>query len=415
MERILTGQVALLRAGPALGIRAIMTIPAYETDIYSDDAIRDPHPHYRAMRDLGPLVYLPMYDLYALPRYADVRNALVKSDRFLSGQGVAGFRWPAHIDVANTLASDEPLHSRFRKVVGAPLAPPALGPLTERIETAAFDLIQRLVRQGEFDGMSSLAQFLPISIVSSLVGLPEKGRERMLDWAAASFDVLGVDNARSAAAMGEVGAMVHYVQTQCSPDTVAPGGWASDIWAAVGEGRLTPQEGGILHIDLLAPSLDTTIFATGHLLNFLGRHPDQWRRIKADPALIPLAIEEAVRLESPIRAFARVANGDQDIDGSVLPDGARVLVMYASANRDERRWQDPDRFWMDRPYLASHLGFGGGRHACVGMHLAKLEIRSLLKAMVALVDEIEVGEPTLRLNNVLRGFASLPTRFTAAA
>lgn len=390
-------------------------VPHYEPDIYSDENIRDPYPHYKAMRDLGPLVYMPAYDLYALTRYAPVRQALTNADSYLSGKGVAGFKWPAHIDVSNSLASDEPLHTRFRKIVGAPLAPPALVPLTERIETAAFDLIKRLVEKGEFDGMTSLAQYLPVTIVSSLVGLPEQGRERMLDWAAAAFEVLGVDNHRTKAAMAEVGAMVHYVQTQCAPDTVAPGGWASEIWDAVARGDLTPQEGGILHIDLLAPSLDTTIFATGHLLNFLGQNPDVWRRLKAEPSLVSAAIEEAVRLESPIRAFARVANGDQDIEGAVLPGGARTLVMYASANRDERRWEDPERYWIDRPYLNTHLGFGGGRHACAGMHLAKLEMRSLLKAMITLVDDIEVGTPVTRLNNVLRGFESLPMKFSAAA
>jgi cytochrome P450 len=372
-------------------------VPSYEPDIYSDAAILDPYPHYAAMRDLGPLVYLPLYDVYAIPRYAELKKALLAHNDFVSGHGVAGFTWPEMFQVKNALASDEPDHSRLRQVMGAPLAPSALGPLAEQIESAADALIVRLT----------------VSIVSSLVGLPENGRDRMLDWAAASFDMLGVGNDRGKQAFEIAGEMINYVMTECNPDTVKPGGWAAQIWSAVQTGKLTPMEAGILHIDILAPSLDTTIFATGHLLNQLATNPDQWTKLKADPSLIPAAIDEVVRLESPIRAFGRVVDEAQEVGGLTLPAGARVLMMYASANRDERKWGAAESYNIERTGLVGHLGFGHGRHVCVGMHLARLEMRALLKAIVARVDRIEVGEPVLQLNNVLRGFARLPARFVA--
>ena len=389
-------------------------IPDYAPDIYADDAIADPYPHYAAMRDLGPVVRLAHHDVLAIPRYADVKRALLGHRGFISGQGVAGFAWPAQFRTDSTLFSDEPVHSRFRAVIGAPLAPPALEVLTAQIETAADDLVARLVDREWFDGIADFAQFLPVSIVSTLVGLPERGRQRMLDWAAASFDLLGVGNARAGAAAERIGEMMVYVQTECSADTVTPGGWAAQIWDAVADGRISAAEAWSLHIDILAPALDTTIFATGHLLHQLATNPDQWARLKADPALIPAAIDEAVRLESPIRAFARVADGEQVVDGVTVPDGARVLMIYASANRDERRWDDPARYWIERPGLTGHLGFGQGRHTCAGVHLAKLEMRSLLKSILRRVARIEVSTPEIRLNNVLRGFAALPARFYAA-
>jgi cytochrome P450 len=386
-------------------------VPSYEADIYADEAILDPYSHYAAMRDLGPLIYLSRYDVYAIPRYAGVKKALLAHTHFLSGHGVAGFTWPEMFQVKNVLSSDEPEHTRLRQVIGAPLAPPALRPLTEQIESAADALIVRLINQGDFDGMTDFANFLPVSIVSSLVGLPEQGRDRMLDWAAASFDMLGVGNDRAKQAFEVVGGMIEYVMTRCNPDTVKPGGWAAQIWEAVQAGKLTPMEAGILHIDILAPALDTTIFATGHLLHQLASNPDQWAKLKADPSLIPAAIDEAVRLESPIRAFGRVIEVEQDVGGMTLPAGARVLMMYASANRDERKWAAPDTYDIERPGLVGHLGFGHGHHVCVGMHLARLEMRSLLKAMVARVNRIETGAPVFSLNNVLRGFSSLPARF----
>lgn len=386
-------------------------IPAYAPDIYADNAILDPYPHYAAMRDLGPLVYLPRHDIYAIPRYAELKKALLAHSDFMSGHGVAGFTWPEMFQVRNVLASDEPDHSRLRQVMAAPLAPPALEPLIAQIESAADALIVRLIDKGEFDGMADFASFLPVSIVSSLVGLPEQGRDRMLDWASASFDLLGVGNDRAKRAGEVVGEMINYVMTQCNPANVNPAGWAAQIWAAVQSGKLTPKEAGILHIDILAPALDTTIFATGHLLHRLATNPDQWTKLKADLSLIPAAIDEAVRLESPIRAFGRVVETAQDVGGLIAPAGARVLMMYASANRDDRKWDAPESFNIERPGLAGHLGFGHGRHVCVGMHLARLEMRALLKAIIARVDRIEVGEPELRLNNVLRGFARLPARF----
>lgn len=391
-----------------------MNIPQYDQDIFSDDAILHPYDNYRVMRDLGPLVYLPHHQVYAVSRYADVRKVLLSHKTFLSGHGVAGFTWPDAISVPTTLTSDEPTHSRFRQIIGAPLEVPALERLTQEIETAADDLVAHLVDRGEFDAMVDFAHFLPVTIVSSLVGLPEQGRERMLEWAAAAFDVLGVDNDRTRNAFPIVGEMIEYVKTQCNPGTVKPGGWAAQIWNAVQDGRITPQEAGTLHVDILAPALDTTIFATGHLIHQLASNPGEWDQLKADPGLIPAAIDEAIRLESPIRTFARTVDEDQDIGGSTAPAGARILVMYASANRDERRWDDPERYWIQRPGLNGHLGFGQGRHICAGMHLAKLEMRSLLKSMLRRVARIEVGTPVLQANNTLRGFSSLPANFVAA-
>lgn len=391
-----------------------MAVPSYDVDLYSDDAIVNPYPHYVAMRELGPLVFLPHYNVYAMPRYAEVRAAALDHAGFRSGDGVAAYTFQGVVDVRNTLVSDEPLHTRFRDIIGAPLKPPALQPLTQQIENAADDLIRRLVERGSFDGVRDLARYLPLTIVSVLVGLPEAGRERMLEWAAAAFDILGVDNARTQAAFAVAAEMIHYVQTQCRPETVRPDGWAAQIWEAVKQSKITPQEAGVLHVDIVAPSLDTTIFATGHLLHRLAKHPEQWEKLKAEPALIPAAVDEAVRLDSPIRGLYRVVDRDHDIGDSQLPAGARVLLLYASANRDPRHWESPDRFWIERPNLNGHLGFGMGRHMCAGMHLAKLEMRSLLKSIVRRVAWIEVDPPQHQLNNVLYGFASLPTRFRAA-
>lgn len=393
---------------------SLASFPSYDEDIYTTESILNPYQQYVEMRELGPVIHLSKHGILALPRYADVKAALLNDSGFISRQGVAAFQWPEEFLVEGTLTSDGDTHARFRSVVGQPLSPTGLVRMTAEIEKAADEVIERLVNQRHFDGMADLARVLPVSIVTTLVGLPDKGRDRMLDWAAASFELMGANNERAMSAAPLMGEMIAYVRNECSPQSVKPGSLTANIWSAVEAGKITPQQAAIMHIDMTAPALDTTIFATGSLLHHLGRNPDQWALLKADPSLIPAAIDEAIRLDSPVRAFARVAKGDQTVAGITIPSGTRVLMMYGSANRDERRWEDPERYWIQRPHVATHLGFGQGVHTCVGAHLAKLEIRSLLKSIIQRVDKINVGTPTYFVNNALRGLEKLPMEFVAA-
>ena len=383
----------------------------YEADLFANEAIADPYPHYKRIRDAGPVVYLAAHDIYAIGRYSDVKSALLAHDKLVSGRGIGAFEFPPPFNIQNTISSDEPKHAKYRKIVGTPLLPPALTELTQQVETAAEDVIRQLLNRESFDVIKDLARILPVSIVSTLVGLPEQGRERMLVWAAAAFDALGADNDRAKAAFGTLGEMMHYIQAECGPAAVKPGSLASQLWQSVEQGTITPFECGLIMGDIVAPALDTTIFATGHLLHQLGKNPDQWEKLKQNPSLLQSAVDEAIRIESPIRAFARVAVEDQNISGTILPADARVLVIFASANRDERKWESPDRYWIERPGLSGHVGFGQGRHVCAGMHLAKLEIRSLLKAMLTQVDSMKVETPVYCMNNILRGFDSLQAQF----
>lgn len=387
--------------------------PHYGVDLYSDPVIRAPYAHYRAIRDLGPAVWLPENDLWALGRHADVRAGLAAHDVLVSGQGVAANPTANAMANANLLATDPPLHDHLRKIVGAPVSPRGLTEIKARISASADALVARLLKRDGFDGMTDLAHFLPLSIVSELVGLPEQGRENMLKWAAATFDMLGGANARQAAALPVVREMRAYCDREATPDKVRPGGWVALLYDAARAGLIETDKVPVLMRDYLGPSLDTTIFATGHLLHQLGQHPDQWQLLRETPRLIPNAINEALRLESPIRGFTRLAAETYRVGDITIPQGDRVLLLYASANRDERKWDAPERFDITRN-VTGHLAFGHGVHVCVGMQLARLEIRSILEAMVDKVARIEVAPPELAMNNVLRGFAWLPMRFHAA-
>jgi cytochrome P450 len=389
-------------------------VPVYEADFYSDAFILDPHPRYAEMRALGPVVWMARHGNYALTRYDEVRAALRNHKVFSSARGVAADQFGCDFMKGNTIGSDPPFHDLMRATMIAPLTPTAIEAIRPRIERGAEHLIDRLVARGSFEGIRDLARHLPLTIVTELVGLPEDGRENMLSWAAGGFDIFGVQNERGRRGVETVQGMREYILAKAVPGRLKPGSWTARIFELAARGEIPGEICPLLVRDYIGPSLDTTIAATGQLVYQLGKNPDQFERLRREPALIPNASNEAVRLSSPIRSLTRTLTADCEIGGTVLPADARVMMVYASANRDERKFDRPDQFDVTRA-SADHLGFGNGIHMCAGMRLARLEMDSLLKAMITRVGRIEVGEPTVALNNTICSFGALPARFTPAS
>jgi len=381
-------------------------IPDIDIDIYAPASLRDPYQNYRVLRDAAPIVRLPKYGLYFMGRFEHVRDALKNWQVFSSAQGVAMNDVMNGAIAGGTLGSDDPTHAYLRSIVGRPLTVGKLGELRQNINSQADALVQRLCGKGSFDAATELAQHLPLSIVSQLVGLPEEGRERMLTWAAANFNSLGPRGLElTETALPVLAEMVQYAKS-CTQDRVKPGSWVAQLYEAAARKEINFDQVGALMNDYLGPSLDTTIFATSNCILLFASHPEQWQKIRAAPAKIPNAINEVVRLESPIQGFSRVTTQDYHLEGQVLPAHSRVLVMYGSANRDERHWQDPEKFDIDRK-TSDHVGFGHGVHSCLGANLARLEISALLSALAKRVERFEVHDKELVSNNVLRGLAKL--------
>lgn len=385
--------------------------PHYDADFYGDAFIRDPYPHYAAMRALGPVVWLSKHRNYAVTQFRETREVLRDWRTFSSARGVAADDAGCAFLRGNTLASDPPRHDMMRVAMAEPLLPGPLENIRILVEGAAVRLVDELVEMRRFDGVADLARYLPLTVVTELVGLPEDGRENMLNWAAASFDILGVQNERGRQGIETIKEMRHWIATRATADRLKPNSWTARIHELVRDGKIEPDICPQLIRDYINPSLDTTISATGRLILELGRNPDQWRKLRDNPDLISNAVQEAVRLGSPIRSFTRTVVRDATLAGTHLPPGSRLMVLFASANRDERKFNNPDQFDVTRQQR-DHVGFGHGIHMCVGMHLARLEMEALLTAMVARVATIEVGEPTIALNNTIYAFATLPVAFT---
>jgi cytochrome P450 len=387
---------------------ASTTVKAPESDYdpYTDAALLNPWPGYRQLRDTGPAVWLPKYEMFALTRHASVRGALRDWSTFASAYGVMMNDPMNQVLRGNTLCSDGADHDALRRVVIKPLRPQALTELTEEISREADELVERVLTQRCFDAAAELAHHLPLTIVSKLVGLPEEGRERLLVWATALFNCIGPLNERTISAFPVVREMVDYATTEAVRGKLKRGSWGEALHDAADRGEVPREAVPVMMVDYMGPSLDTTIFAITSAVWLFAQHPDQWDLLRENPKLIPSAVNEVLRMEAPIQDFSRYAVKDFDMDGVTIPASSRVIVFYGAANRDEREYPDPDRFDVHRN-PANHMAFGTGPHVCVGLYLARLEMTALFTALARRVRRFELGDTERALHNILRGFTKL--------
>jgi cytochrome P450 len=405
----LAGGPRALRGGvaPPAGSDA----PSLGIDLYDRVALRNPAATYAAIRGAGPAVWLPRHGLFAVGRYADVRAALKDADTFTSGDGVAANPLANRLGRSTTISADGDAHATRRAVLLRSVGAKHLKHLKEQVHREADTVIAELLRAGEFDGVGDFASALPLRIVADLVGV-RVPREQLLTWGRATFDGLGPANDRGVRALYGALDLWRYGR-RLRRDMVVPGGWAETVFDAADAGDITQAEARAMIIDFVAPSLDTTILASAALLRHLSTVDGLWARLREEPDRIPAAVVESVRLSSPIRGFTRRVARTTEVDGTTLPAGSRVVLLYAAANLDERQFAAPSQFDLDRR-PAANLGWGNGPHTCVGVHLAKLEMQALLHAMVPRVAAVETGVATALENNTLQGIARLPARFVAA-
>ena len=382
------------------------TVPLYPHDLFSPDALRSPFGHYRAIRDLGAVVRLNEPDVCGLSRFSDVQDALRAPDALASGDGVGFNDLVNRPGGPNVIQSDGELHKRLKAEVLRPLLPGQLRQYREGLKSRITASIRPLVDAGPFDAMEKIARVLPTTAISDLVGLPEDGRAAMLEWAAATFNAIGPVGKEFEADFALLRQAREYLG-KLDRAAVREGSWARTLFDAAATGKLSEQEArGALSAYVL-PSLDTTILAKGHLMRNLAMAPEQWQRLKRDPSLIQGAVLEGVRHSSVIRWFSRMAREDYHVGEQTIPKGARVMLIYGSANRDERHYANPDEFDVTRD-ARSHLAWGSGPHMCAGMHLARIEMEVMLEALVECCGALEAGEPDVHANRGLYGFAKLP-------
>lgn len=389
-----------------------MTIPVLDFDPYAKSVLADPFPHHAGLRDAGPVVWLEKYRCYGIARYEETRDALNDWQTFVSSRGVgladfaheAPWRPPSLL-----LEADPPLHDRTRGLMNKVTALAGLkARFPEWCEKAA-DLMQGLLDcGGAVDIVSDLSEAFPLAIFPDLIGLRVEGRENLIPYATSVFNAFGPHNALLDQSLKEAEAATIWVAESCKREFLTPEGWGAEVYAAADRGDCTHAEAERLVRSFLSAGVDTTVNGIANLVYAFSRNPDQWQKLRADPSLARRAIEESLRWGGVAQTFFRTTSRDTHIAGEVIPEGSKVLLFLAAANRDPRRWEDPDRFDITRN-SSGHVGFGFGIHQCLGQMVARLEAEAVLAALLTQVREIRpMGKPVRRLNNTLYALGSLP-------
>ena len=399
-----------------------LDVPTSDVDPFSHEVLADPLPMHEQLREAGPVVYLTRYDVFAFARYSEVHAALVDWQDLSSaaGVGLSNFRYEEPWRPPSLLLeADPPKHDAPRRVLTKVLGPRALRRLRDDWTADADALVDSVLSDSvlgatEFDAVQQIAQAFPLRVFPDAVGLPQEGRENLLPYGDHAFNAFGPANDLVAKGAPRVAELSAWVSSVCARDVLAGEGFGAQIWAASDRGEITPEMAPLIVRSLLTAGVDTTVHGLSAVLYAFATNPDQWQRLREDPALARVAFDEAVRWESPVQTFFRTANRDVRLGDVVVPDGRKVLMFLAAANRDPRRWADPDRFDLSRD-PSGHVGFGMGIHQCAGQHVARLEAEAVLTALAKRVRTIELAGPTARHhNNTLRAWDSIPVRVTPA-
>jgi cytochrome P450 len=273
-------------------------------------------------------------------------------------------------------------------------------------------MVDRVVAAAGFDGVTDVAHELPLNLIMDLIGWPERVRTTLRGMAEGAFEVCGpIDNPRMQASLPRLQSMMQLIAEVYDNDELVPGGFGSTIADSARRGEIAREDAIGLLAGYVVAAFDTTISGIGSGLWLFAQHPDQWDLVRREPALVPRAFNEILRMETPIQHFGRVAARDVDIgEGIIIPAGSRVVVSYAAANRDERHFPDPDRFDIRRS-PSDHLAFGHGNHACAGQGLARLEAHAVFRALAARVTRFEPDGAAQRARTAFtRGLDRLPLR-----
>ena len=400
--------------------------------LVADPAVRaDPVAFYEEVRAQGPLVHSRVS--YLTVDHA-VAHELLRSDDFrVITQGAklpAPLRWLERrtrtgllhpLQPPSLLVVEPPEHTRYRKTVSSVFTSRAVTGLRDRVEDTAAALLEELSgTDGVVDVVERYCSQLPVSIISEILGVPDEDRSKVLEFgelAAPSLD-FGLSWTQYQSVQHGLEGFNTWLETHLQRLRDNPGETlmrrlidASDDGVKLNQNELRAVAGLVL-----AAGFETTVNLLGNGIRLLLDAPDQLGALTADPSLWPNAVEEVLRLDSPVQLTARVARRDTVVAGTHIPRGELVLICLAAANRDPAVFPDPHRFDVQRPNAGRHLAFSGGRHFCLGAALARIEGETGLRQFFTQFPDAQLaGAGSRRDTRVLRGWAHLPVRLGSPA
>jgi cytochrome P450 len=380
---------------------------AQEYDPFSAAFQADPYPVYRWMRDEAPVFHSEKWGWYALSRFDDVRAAATDPETFLSRDG---------IDIDDTAKDqsgpgflpdvDNPRHDQVRRVIQPHFLPRRIAAREDAVRAVVRDLVSRWRDRGTVDLAQELAWPMPNEVFFTVLGLPsaaEEGRGQLDRWVHELKDRRPDDPrltpVAKAATQGIQSYFVRLLEDRRAhprDDVVSALVQAEIDGVPFAEEHLTPASEilGLMMV-LFLGGVESTAGLTGSLFKLLAEHPDQRELLRRDLSLVPAAVEETIRHSSPLQLAARTTAREVTLHGTTIPAGARVVLVYGAANRDDRQFPDPDRFDVSRGRFR-HLGFGEGRHGCLGAPLARLEAKVALEEALPVLGDYTLAGPPVR-------------------
>jgi cytochrome P450 len=394
-----------------------MTTAAYVShdELFNAASVRDARAVDDKIRELAPVVKLARENITLLGRYEHVAAGLRDWRTFSSTS--RPWHDPKSVRPELLLTDDPPKHTRVRAAISAALSPQVLGKLAAdfRLDADALVIAMKERSGATIDAVAQITQAFVYKVLPDLLGIPVAGREHLYAFGNMVWATMGPMNELYDEAMQGTGPVTEWAASCVERGNLAPGSLGMQMFLAADRGDITQDEAQLLIGILLSAAADTTVITLANAIRAFSLFPEQYRLVRANRSLIRSAFEESLRWDSPSRMAGRIAMRDIEIEGVVIPQGERCGLMFAAANRDPRKWSEPDRFDVERDHRG-HLGWGYGVHACVGRILAGLEADALLGAIVEHIESFEpAGEPEPWMTTIGHGPAKLPVIFTAAA
>jgi cytochrome P450 len=383
-------------------------------DPYDVEIYRDPYPVFHRLREEAPLYFNERFGFYALSRYDEVERALVDRDSYSSSRGASldqiksGMKFPP----GSLIFEDPPLHTSRRSMLSRVFTPKRMNALQPQIREYCARCLDPLIGAGRFDFMLDLGNKMPMRMIGMLLGIPEKDQDAIKAWADGTLESRPGEPWEVPEDLIDGAVFADYVEwrTEHPSDDLMTDLLQAEFEDETGTRRRLSRGEVLTYVNVLAVAGNET---TGRLIGWIGKvlgdHPDQRRLLVEDPSLVPNAVEEILRYEPPGLAAARYVVRDVEHHGKIVPAGSPLLIVLGSANRDERRFRDGDRFDVTRS-ISQHLTFGLGIHFCLGASLARAEGRIALEEILKRFPdwEIDTDNAAMATTTTVRGWQTLP-------
>lgn len=380
----------------------------HDFDAFSAATIENPYPFYEALRDEAPLYKPKGADCYYLSRYEDIKKVTMDPERFSSnivaillagGSGRLATFVPPRLPMAppDVLAlQDPPIHRAQRKIATAGLGKGFVQVLEPQVRALVDERMDEVLAAREVDWMDAFAFRIPIALTLDILSIPRDDAMAVKAWADESISLLSGVNTKWQLVRKVLNGFRFVRWCRRQLDEAAkrdpqPGFMMGALIDAVRDGAMTREEAAATVLQIIIAGSDSSASLMGSMVRLLAQNPGVQESLRADPALVPNFVEETLRLESPFQGHFRKTRVQVELHGERLPVNSRVMLLWASGNRDPRKWPDADQIDLQRAGARQHLGFGHGIHLCLGAPIGRMEGRIALEQLLERTDWVELA------------------------